>query len=96
MRAELGIPEGVKMLVFMYGGQPPGDWELRADSLPEGWVCVVCSNGQPPGNKQLPHNFLLAHADAYTPDLVTSLIPFICVVMMILLGAMQVAVTLHM
>lgn len=72
VRAELEISEGTKILVFMYGGQPPGDWQLRADSLPKGWTCIVCSNGLLPGGKQLPHNFLLAAKDAYTPDLVRS------------------------
>jgi hypothetical protein len=58
------------MVVFMYGGQPPGDWDLRSDFLPPGWTCVVCSAGKPPCGKPLPPNFLLAKADAYTPDLV--------------------------
>ena len=73
VRAELGIPEATKLLVFMYGGQPPGDWELQADSLPPGWLCIVCSGGKLPGGKPLPYNFMLADKDAYTPDLVQSL-----------------------
>lgn len=58
-----------RMVVFIYGGQPPGDWHLRESCLPPGWVCVVCAAGSP-GNSELPGNFLLAPADAYTPDLV--------------------------
>lgn len=58
------------MVVFIYGGQPPGDWHLREECLPKGWVCVVCAAGSPPGGHPLPSNFLLAPADAYTPDLV--------------------------
>lgn len=70
VRVELGIAEGIRMAVFIYGGQPPGEWNLQRECLPEGWVCVVCSGGKPPAGKTLPDNFMLAAADAYCPDLV--------------------------
>lgn len=57
------------MAVFIYGGQPPGEWRLRQKCLPEGWTCIVCAAGSPPGGDFLPSNFILAPADAYTPDL---------------------------
>jgi L-arabinokinase len=66
---ELGLSPEQHLVVFIYGGQPPGDWQLREQCLPEGWVCVVCAAGSP-GSAALPGNFRLAPADAYTPDLV--------------------------
>ena len=57
------------MVVFIYGGQPPGEWCLREESLPAGWTCIVCAAGSPLGGRALPCNFILAPADAYTPDL---------------------------
>lgn len=68
--ANLGISPEQKLCCFLYGGQPPGRWALRAECLPPGWTCVVCAGGDPPGDAPLPHNFILAPADAYTPDLV--------------------------
>ena len=73
---DLGLSPEQRMVVFIYGGQPPGDWRLREENLPGGWVCVVCAAGSPPGGRPLPGNFLLAPADAYTPDLVS--IPALC------------------
>lgn len=68
---ELGLPQDTKLCVFIYGGQPPGEWELRDSNLPEGWVCVVCSGGKPIlSDKQLPSNFRLAKPDDFIPDLV--------------------------
>ena len=67
---DLGLSLEQRMVVFIYGGQPPGDWHLRKENLPSGWVCVVCAAGSPPGGRPLPGNFLLAPPDAYTPDLV--------------------------
>ena len=66
----MGISEGVRLVVFMYGGHTAGAWQLHADSLPAGWQCIVCSNGKLPEGKQLPPSFVLADKDAYTPDLV--------------------------
>ena len=68
--ADLGLSPEQKLCCFLYGGQPPGRWALRAECLPPGWMCVVCAGGDPPGDAPLPHNFMLAPADAYTPDLV--------------------------
>ncbi len=68
--SDLGLSLDQHMVVFIYGGQPPGDWHLREECLPRGWVCVVCAAGSPPGGHPLPSNFLLAPTDAYTPDLV--------------------------
>ena len=67
---EYGLPEDQHMAVFIYGGQPPGEWRLREECLPKGWTCIVCAAGSPPGGAPLPPNFILAPADAYTPDLV--------------------------
>lgn len=68
---ELGLPEDMHLCLFIYGGQPPGQWELKQDALPEGWVCVVCSGGKPLlSDKQLPSNFRLASPDDFIPDLV--------------------------
>ena len=71
VKAELGISLETKVVAFIYGGQPAGDWNLRAESLPPDWVCVVCAGGKLPGGKPLPANYLLASADAYIPDLVS-------------------------
>ena len=70
MKAELGISQETRVVVFIYGGQPAGDWNLRAESLPAGWVCLVCAGGKLPGGKPLPANYILAPADIYTPNLV--------------------------
>ena len=68
---ELGLPPETKLCVFIYGGQPPGEWELRESNLPEGWVCMVCSGGKPIlSDKQLPSNFRLAKPDDFVPDMV--------------------------
>jgi galactokinase len=74
VRQDLGIPLQSFVVIFIYGGQPPGgDWRLEEDCLPEGWICIVCSAGKPPGNKPLPsRNFILADEDAYTPDLIAA------------------------
>lgn len=71
MYIELGLQEDAHLCVFIYGGQPPGEWELREENLPEGWVCVVCSGGKPIVNdKKLPSNFRLAKPDDFIPDMV--------------------------
>lgn len=71
MLIELGLSEDTHLCVFIYGGQPPGQWELKEDALPDGWVCVVCSGGKPIlSDKQLPSNFRLAQPDDFIPDLV--------------------------
>ena len=73
VRQSLDIPQDAKLVCFIYGGQPPGsNWKLEASCLPSGWICMVCSAGQPPGGKPLPHNFRLAPANIYTPDLIES------------------------
>lgn len=74
VRRDLGIPLQSHVVIFIYGGQPPGgDWRLEEDCLPEGWICIVCSAGKPPGDKPLPlRNFILAQEDAYTPDLIAA------------------------
>lgn len=73
---ELGLPQDTKLCVFIYGGQPPGEWELRESNLPEGWVCVVCSGGKPIlSDKQLPVNFRLAKPDDFIPDMVCQICP---------------------
>lgn len=70
VRKELGLSEEMNIVVFIFGGQPAGDWRMHASWLPEGWRCVVCSQGVAPGGFELPENFILAPKEAYTPDLV--------------------------
>lgn len=72
VRRQLSLQDDEKMALLMYGGQPAGLWQLRASALPPGWRCVVCSGGKQVGSTQLPDNFVLAAADAYTPDLVAA------------------------
>ncbi|KAA6425950.1 MAG: Arabinose kinase isoform 1 [Trebouxia sp. A1-2] len=68
---ELRLQEDTHLCVFIYGGQPPGEWELREENLPEGWICVVCSGGKPiVSDNKLPSNFRLAKPDDFIPDLV--------------------------
>ena len=68
---ELGLQEDTHLCVFIYGGQPPGEWEIREENLPEGWICVVCSGGKPiVSDTKLPSNFRLAKPDDFIPDLV--------------------------
>ncbi|KAL0052129.1 hypothetical protein WJX82_008344 [Trebouxia sp. C0006] len=70
---ELGLQEDTHLCVFIYGGQPPGEWELREENLPEGWICVVCSGGKPiVSDTKLPSNFRLAKPDDFIPDLVNA------------------------
>lgn len=48
--ADLGLAPEQRLACFLYGGQPPGRWALRAECLPPGWACVVCAGGDPPGD----------------------------------------------
>ena len=71
VRQELQLPHpATRLALFMFGAQPPGNWCLTEETLPPGWVCVVCSGGRPLTAQPLPSNFQLAAGDAYTPDLV--------------------------
>lgn len=68
-------PGAQKMVVFIYGGQPPGaDWKLQESCLPEDWVCVVCAGGGEfqRFSKRHGSRFILAPPDAYTPDLIAA------------------------
>ncbi|KAL2544493.1 L-arabinokinase [Forsythia ovata] len=40
VRKELGIGEGVKVVILNFGGQPSG-WTLKEDYLPPGWLCLL-------------------------------------------------------
>ncbi|GAQ77636.1 galactokinase [Klebsormidium nitens] len=68
VRAELGVSEDTKLLLFNFGGQD-ASWQLQASFLPPGWKCLVCTALPVPA---LPPNFLRPHHDAYTPDLINA------------------------
>ncbi|KAL5729490.1 L-arabinokinase [Ranunculus cassubicifolius] len=68
VREELGIAEDVKVVIFNFGGQPAG-WKLRKDSLPDGWLCLVCGASD---NQEMPSNFIKLAKDVYTPDLIAA------------------------
>ena len=73
VRQDMNLPSNAKIACFIYGGQPPGeDWALRAQCLPPGWLCLVCSGGRAPTNAAtpLPSSFILVPQDAYTPDII--------------------------
>jgi L-arabinokinase len=72
VRAELGLGEEVRLLVFMFGGQSGGaHWKLGASNLPPGWKCVICHTSAPKEPATIPNNFVIAPPDAYLPDLVS-------------------------
>lgn len=68
VRSELGIGEDVKLVLFNFGGQQAG-WTLKQESLPEGWLCLVCAASD---NQELPPNFIKLAKDVYTPDLIAA------------------------
>lgn len=68
VRKELGIGDDVKLVIFNFGGQPAG-WNLKKESLPEGWMCLVCGASE---KQELPPNFIRLAKDAYTPDLMAA------------------------
>ncbi|ORX77098.1 hypothetical protein K493DRAFT_321450 [Basidiobolus meristosporus CBS 931.73] len=66
----LGIPDNLihtkKVLLVSFGGQHMGKEALK-DSLPDGWIGVVCGLKLPPNS--LPANFYDAGMGAFVPDL---------------------------
>eukprot|EP00937_MAST-01D_sp_MAST-1D-sp2_P000043 g43.t1 len=66
VRAELGLAEGERLLLFNFGGQA-AEWELREDFLPAGWRCMICTALAI--QTELPARFMRAERDAYIPDL---------------------------
>ncbi|XAR63769.1 L-arabinokinase [Bertholletia excelsa] len=68
VRKELGLDEDQKVLIFNFGGQPAG-WKLKEDSLPDGWICLVCGASD---SHELPPNFRKLPKDVYTPDLIAA------------------------
>ncbi|KAL8106975.1 L-arabinokinase-like [Apium graveolens] len=68
VRKELGIAEDVKLVILNFGGQPAG-WKLKEESLPSGWLCLVCGASE---NQVLPPNFIKLAKDVYTPDLIAA------------------------
>jgi len=73
VRAELGLGEEVRLLVFMFGGQSGGaHWKLGASNLPPGWKCVICHTSAPKEPATIPNNFVIAPPDAYLPDLINA------------------------
>ena len=71
VRSELQLSPDVKLAVLIHGGHK-SDMNVREDFLPPGWVCLICNGGRPIGSEPLPKNFILAPADAYTPNLVAA------------------------
>ncbi|WOG85756.1 hypothetical protein DCAR_0104949 [Daucus carota subsp. sativus] len=68
VRKELGIAEDVKLVILNFGGQPAG-WKLKEESLPSGWLCLVCGSLE---DQVLPPNFIKLAKDVYTPDLIAA------------------------
>ena len=80
VRRELGINEDTKLLLLMFGGLS-GDvsWKLDNESLPDKWVCAVCSaiwptcldgDGDGGGGRRGDENFLRLDRDVYLPDII--------------------------
>uniref|UniRef100_A0A0C9S778 TSA: Wollemia nobilis Ref_Wollemi_Transcript_13892_3889 transcribed RNA sequence n=1 Tax=Wollemia nobilis TaxID=56998 RepID=A0A0C9S778_9CONI len=68
VRKEIGISDDAKLVIFNFGGQPAG-WTLKEESLPPGWICLVCAASP---NQEFPPNFRRLPADVYTPDLIAA------------------------
>ncbi|XP_071722454.1 L-arabinokinase-like [Rutidosis leptorrhynchoides] len=68
VRKELGIDDGVKLVILNFGGQPAG-WRLKEEYLPPGWLCLVCGASE---TQEVPPNFIKLPKDAYTPDLMAA------------------------
>ncbi|KAM7265408.1 hypothetical protein ACFE04_003091 [Oxalis oulophora] len=68
VRKELGIEDGVKLVILNFGGQPAG-WRLKEEYLPPGWLCLVCGASE---TQEVPPNFIKLPKDAYTPDLIAA------------------------
>ncbi|KAI9191623.1 hypothetical protein LWI28_010997 [Acer negundo] len=68
IRKELGIGDGVKLVILNFGGQPAG-WKLKEEYLPSGWLCLVCGASD---SQDLPPNFIKLAKDAYTPDIIAA------------------------
>ncbi|CAH2078916.1 unnamed protein product [Thlaspi arvense] len=68
VRKELGIAEDVNVVILNFGGQPSG-WNLKEESLPSGWLCLVCGASE---TQELPPNFVKLAKDAYTPDIIAA------------------------
>ncbi|PKA65818.1 L-arabinokinase [Apostasia shenzhenica] len=68
VRKELGVRDGVKLVIFNFGGQPAG-WTLKQEWLPAGWLCLVCGAAD---KQVLPPNFMKLAKDAYTPDVIAA------------------------
>ena len=72
VRAELGIREGERLLLFNFGGQD-ASWQLLEEFLPPGWKCVVCTMLPLNGESQLPPRFFRPSSeDAYIPDILNA------------------------
>ncbi|XP_057821160.2 L-arabinokinase isoform X2 [Cryptomeria japonica] len=68
VRKELGIGDEVKLLIFNFGGQE-ASWALKEESLPPGWICLVCAASP---KQEFPRNFKRLSTDVYTPDLIAA------------------------
>ncbi|GLJ10428.1 hypothetical protein SUGI_0128050 [Cryptomeria japonica] len=68
VRKELGIGDDIKLVIFNFGGQEAG-WNLKEESLPPGWICLVCAASP---KQEFPPNFRRLAKDTYTPDLIAA------------------------
>ncbi|CAI9099067.1 OLC1v1035828C1 [Oldenlandia corymbosa var. corymbosa] len=68
VRKELGIEDGMKVLVYNFGGQLSG-WNIKEEYLPSGWICLVCGASE---DQELPQNFVKLPKNIYTPDVVAA------------------------
>lgn len=68
VRKELGVSDDTKLVIFNFGGQQ-ASWTLKEESLPPGWICLVCAASP---KQVFPPNFKRLAADVYTPDLIAA------------------------
>eukprot|EP00252_Welwitschia_mirabilis_P018224 TRINITY_DN4050_c0_g1_i1.p1 TRINITY_DN4050_c0_g1~~TRINITY_DN4050_c0_g1_i1.p1 ORF type:complete len:994 (+),score=238.94 TRINITY_DN4050_c0_g1_i1:493-3474(+) len=68
VRRDLGVDDDTKLVIFNFGGQQ-ASWPLKEESLPPGWICLVCAASP---KQEFPPNFRRLASDVYTPDLIAA------------------------